>query len=179
MIMRPIVPFHRVRFLACLALPGLVIALTFGCGGDPGDAAPDETGSMEESANEVTPEPAEPGMGTDEITEHTVQLAAIDDSGVSGDATGMLTEDALVVMIEVEGLPAEGEYAVHIHNGTCAEGGQVAVALDPVIGLSDGTGASTTTLEPDEIDQSTPHFVQVVGEGGTPVACGDMESPEG
>lgn len=170
---------HPAKSLLRLVAGGLVIALAAGCGGDAGDAMPDETDTMDQPSGEAVQQPAEPGMGTDEMTEHTVQLAAVGDSGVSGEATGMLTEDALVVMIELDGLPAEGEYAAHIHSGTCAEGGPVAVALDPVIGLSDGTGASTTTLEPDEVDDSEPHFVQVHGEGGTPIACGDMESAEG
>lgn len=162
-------PLPRLGRTALLILPLALLSLV-ACSGD---ADPDE---MQPPATEPAAETADeqPTAGED-MTHQTVPLAAVNESGVSGEAMGMHSDDAVVMMLELEGLPAEGEYAAHIHSGSCADGGSVAVALDPVIGLADGTGASTTTLEPDAIDPDSDHFVQVHGEGGTPIACGDVE----
>jgi hypothetical protein len=105
----------------------------------------------------------------------TIALGEMNESGVSGEAMAMHSDDAVVVILELEGLPGEGQYNAHIHGGSCADGGPVLVALNPVAGLADGTGTSTTTLEADELSADASHFVMVHGEGGTPVACGDME----
>ncbi len=124
-----------------------------------------------DTAPQAAPEAAPAG----EMLHHTIELGEMNDSGVSGEAMAMHSDDAVVIMIELDGLPGEGEYDAHIHTGSCADGGPVSVPLDPVIGLPDGTGASTTTLEIDEIDQDEPHFIMVHGQGGNPIACGDME----
>jgi hypothetical protein len=104
-----------------------------------------------------------------------IELEPMNESGVSGEAMAMHSDDAVVVILELEGLPGEGQFNAHVHGGSCADGGPVLVALNPVTGLADGTGTSTTTLEADELDPAVSHFVMVHGEGGTPVACGDME----
>ncbi len=114
-----------------------------------------------------------------EMMHATIPLAPANASGVSGEAMAMHADDAVVVILELEGLTEEGQYAAHIHIGSCAEGGPVAVTLNPVLGLADGTGTSTTTLEADELDPDDPHFIMVHGEGGTPIACGDMEGHGG
>jgi hypothetical protein len=152
------------------------LALTFlvaGCGGDaPSDDADlegDLPGAMDDPSVEAAPSPM------DTMVHVTVTLAAMNESGVSGEAMAMHSDDAVVVILELEGLPGEGQYNAHIHDGNCAAGGPVRVALNPVAGLADGTGTSTTTLEASELSETDPHFIMVHGEGGTPLACGDVE----
>lgn len=152
--------------LAALAAAALLLPA---CGADEaGDELPQEAEEAPQ-AMEAAPSPM------DTMIHVTIALAEANDSGVSGEAMAMHAEDAVVVILELDGLPGEGEYAAHIHRGSCAEGGPVAVPLDPVVGLADGTGTSTTTLEADELEEDAPYFIQVHGEGGTPIACGDME----
>lgn len=135
-----------------------------------GDEAPQPTPEVvtPPATEVITPPPAE-------MMHATIALGEVNSSGVSGEAMAMHSDDAVVVILELNGLIEEGEYAAHIHIGTCAEGGPVAVTLNPILGLADGTGTSTTTLEADDLAQDDPHFLMVHGEGGTPIVCGDME----
>lgn len=110
-----------------------------------------------------------------EMMHATITLDQVNSSGVSGEAMAMHSDDAVVVILELEGLTTEGEYPAHVHIGNCADGGPVGVALNPVVGLADGTGTSTTTLELDDLDENDPHFIMVHGDGGAPIVCGDME----
>ncbi len=144
------------------------------CGGDA--PAPEE-GVLPRTEAPVM-EPAAPTPPA-EMMHATIPLAPANASGVSGEAMAMHADDAVVVILELEGLTDEGQYGAHIHIGTCADGGPVAVTLNPVLGLADGTGTSTTTLEADELDPDDPHFIMVHGEGGTPLVCGDMEGHGG
>ena len=136
------------------------------CGGDEAPAPATETAPP--PATEAPPPPTE-------MMHATVVLDEVNSSGVSGEAMAMHSDDAVVVILDLDGLTDEGEYAAHIHIGSCAEGGPVAVSLNPVLGLADGTGTSTTTLEADELAEGDPHFIMVHGEGGTPIVCGDLE----
>jgi hypothetical protein len=157
---------HRRTYLFRLAALGLLLPLV-ACGDPEPDVEPMDTPPPEEALQEPAP--------TGEMVHHTITLSEMNDSGVTGEAMAMHSDDAVVLILEMEGLPGEGEYAAHIHHGNCEDGGPVAVPLDPVIGLADGTGSSTTTLELDEMDEDEPHFIMVHGDGGNPVACGDME----
>jgi len=110
-----------------------------------------------------------------EMIHAMIELSAVNESGVQGEAIAMHTDDTVIVLIEVSGLPEEGEYAAHIHTGSCESGGPVAIALNPVLGEADGTGTSTTTFDADDLPTDAPQFIQVHGAGGTPIACGDIE----
>lgn len=135
-----------------------------------GDEAPQPASdAVTPPATEVIPPPPA------EMMHATIPLSQVNSSGVSGEAMAMHSDDAVVVILELDGLIEEGEYAAHIHIGTCAEGGPVTVTLNPILGLADGTGTSTTTLEAEELAQGDPHFLMVHGKGGTPIVCGDME----
>jgi hypothetical protein len=162
----------RARFtLGLVALSALLLP---GCGGD----APADDPAPEPEA----PAPVEAAPSPMDTMIHvTIALESLNESGVTGEAMAMHADDAVVVILELEGLPGEGEYAAHIHRGACADVGPVVAPLDPVVGLADGTGTSTTTLEADEIDPDVRHSIQIHGEGGTPIACGDMEGhgPDG
>lgn len=126
-----------------------------------------------ESEEELPPPPAQPAM---EVTEATVALEPVGDSGVSGQASALHTADEVMVILQVEGLPGAGEYAAHIHSGTCAEGGPVAVPLSAVVADDDGDGTSTTALDAGDMDHDGSHFFQIHSADGPPVACGDLET---
>jgi hypothetical protein len=134
------------------------------------------------ACGEAEPEPElhepmemERGPAMEPMMDRTVELHPVNDSGVSGVAELMHSNNQVVVVLELEGLPGEGGYAAHIHVGSCADGGPVGAPLDPVVGLADGTGTSTTTIDAGDLSRSDPHFIQVHGEAGTPIACGDVE----
>jgi hypothetical protein len=158
--------FRSARSASLLALAPLL--LLAGCGGDAPPA--EEPVDLEAPpAVEAAPSPM------DTMIHVTIALGPMNESGVTGEAMAMHSDDAVVVILELEGLPGEGQFNAHIHSGSCADGGPVLVALNPVAGLADGTGTSTTTLEADDLDASESHFIMVHGEGGTPIACGNME----
>ncbi len=154
-------------------LIALSVLLLWGCGGDAPPADAGSEGATPGAADDATMEAAPSPMDT--MIPVTIALDAMNESGVTGEAMAMHSDDAVVVILELENLPGEGQFNAHIHAGSCADGGPVLVALNPVAGLADGTGTSTTTLEADELTSDASHFIMVHGEGGTPIACGNME----
>jgi hypothetical protein len=129
---------------------------------------PDPEPEMDPPMEEPTPEP-------EDVAHTAIPLEPVGESGVMGEATVMDHDNAEVVLVvEVSGLPEEGEYAAHIHAGSCEEGGPVAEPLSPVVGLADGTGVGTTTLDADAINGEEPLFIQVHGADGQPIACGNV-----
>lgn len=114
-----------------------------------------------------------PPEAADALQPEVITLASLmDDPAVTGEATILREGGVVMVALEVQGLPAAGEYQAHIHSGSCAEPGGVEVPLDPVMGLDDGTGSSMTTVEEGEMPDAD-WFIFVHGEDGTPVACGE------
>jgi len=72
------------------------------------------------------------------------QLSEISDSGVSGTATFTELEDSSVLLeLEVEGAESGNSHPAHIHFNSAAEGGDIAISLQPVDGE---TGVSTTEI---------------------------------
>ena len=71
-------------------------------------------------------------------------LNAVAGSGVSGDATIIENEDGSVtVELDVDGTTEGNMHPAHIHFNSAAEGGVIAISLEPVDGA---TGTSTTTF---------------------------------
>jgi hypothetical protein len=156
-----------------MAVPPRILSLLFivllsACAGDRGSNA---------SAGDFSDAPALEGAPSpmDTMLHVTIALAPVGASGILGEAMAMHSEDAVVVILEMQGLREGISHPAHIHAGSCAGGGPIAVALNPVTGLADGTGSSTTALDAVEISPASPYFIQVRAEDGTPVACGDME----
>jgi len=116
--------------------------------------------------SDLLPDPGPTGV--------TTLLQPLNESGVSAEVMAMETQDILVIVIEANGIPAPGEYPAWLVTGSCELEAEPAIMLDPVIGLQDGTGESTTTLGTDEIDRSRPLFVRVHGPGSVPLACGNL-----
>jgi hypothetical protein len=48
------------------------------------------------------------------------------------------------------------------------------VTLNPVIGLADRTGESSTTLDAEEVAFEGSLFLQIEGTGGVILSCGDL-----
>lgn len=142
-----------------------------------GETGTQEGGGMEETGQASTDADA---MASDTMTGTragaTVALSAKGESGVSGDARLEPAGDSVRVALSLTGLTEGQSYPAHVHTGSCATGGGVDQPLTPVTGQAGGTGSSTSTLAA-SIFADTTHFVQVHGQGGAPVACGDLPAP--
>ena len=130
----------------------------------PGAGVPDSLAIAAEVDPEVASEPVE----------LSAVLHPLNDSGVSGTAMAVHSDDIVVIVIEAAGLPLPGEYPAALHQGNCAAGGEPLATLDPVIGLTDRTGESTTTLGSENVVLEGPLFIQVRGAGDVPLSCGDL-----
>ncbi|WP_037314545.1 CHRD domain-containing protein [Salegentibacter sp. Hel_I_6] len=86
------------------------------------------------------------GVETPEFQGETKEytLNEIGDSGVSGTVTFMENEDgSTTVEFDLDGTPEDGMHPAHIHMGTAAETGEIAVSFEPIDGA---TGTSTTEV---------------------------------
>ena len=130
---------------------------------------------VEDEARPVESAEATPPVGAGETGSEPlpVTLEAVNESGVEGRATKIDMNDSVQLSLMVQGLPRDGEYAAHIHRGTCVSGGDVVVQLNPVKAESDGMGRSLTMIPSDKLSDAEPHFVQVHGASGV-LACGDV-----
>lgn len=81
----------------------------------------------------------------------TYQLKSVAVPSISGTVTFEKKNKATLVSIELTGTPNGGEHPAHIHFNSAAEGGGIAVSLDPVNGSS---GKSKTLVT--ELDNGTP-----------------------
>jgi hypothetical protein len=148
-----------------------LLALGWSCGGEEQPA--DEPAPTEDAPASVASElPSERGPAEPQ----PVTLEAVNQSGVEGRATAIEKDDSIQFNLMVQGLPGAGEYAAHIHRGSCQTGGDVLVTLQPVHAEGDGMGRSMTTLRAGRLSGSGGHFVQVQGKGGV-LACGDVPAP--
>jgi hypothetical protein len=154
--------------LATLLSASLALA---SCGGQPAEEAPAEADSAAAEPAVVT-NPANP-LADDSTEPIPVTLEPVNESGVEGRATQIEMDDSVQISLMVQGLPKDGEYAAHIHKGTCVTGGDVVIRLNPVKAESDGLGRSLTTIAANKLSPNEPHFVQVHGSSGV-LACGDV-----
>jgi hypothetical protein len=100
-----------------------------------------------------------------------VDLDAVNDSGIKGEATATHSANEVTVSIVLtEGGKPEVSYPAHIHTGTCEKGGPRAVDLAPVTNLQ-----SSITVPASSLPVNQDAFVQVHDASGKPVACGDMK----
>lgn len=149
--------FGKVQ-MAALAL----VVMTAACA-DTDDA---EDGAIPADTMAGMPAPgSEAGPSAPVIT----TLAAVENSGVTGQATATHSPTDVVVQIDLTNAP-EGDLPAHIHTGTCAAGGPVAVELTSV-----ANGTSTTTVTLASLPANESSFVQVHDASGKPIACGDMQ----
>jgi hypothetical protein len=148
---------------------GMIIATT-ACARD---RASEETESAaEDTASAIASELPPPPTPNDP---QPVTLEAVNQSGVEGRAIAIENADSVQFNLMVQGLPGAGDYAAHIHTGSCQAGGAVLVSLNPVRAEGDGMGRSMTTLAAGRLAGEGTRFVQVHGARGV-LACGDVHS---
>lgn len=148
-------------------LAGLPLAFAAACGGGDDDLGMADTTMMGDPA--MTPAAA-PAM-----TENRVQMMALNNSGVTGEAT--FTEEGQQTQVElmVRGAPANGTHAAHIHTGTCEAQGGVVAPLDSVAVDAGGAGSSTSTVDVALMTvMNGQHYVQAHSAAGDPVVCGNI-----
>jgi hypothetical protein len=151
---------HNISRLQMAAVAMLVMAAACAKDDDADDAAlPADSMALAPAPGSEAP-PAAPVV---------TQLAAVGSSGVTGQATATHTPTDVTVAINVTGAPA-GDLPAHIHTGTCAAGGPVAVELTKVT-----NGQSSTTVPLSSLPANQSSFVQVHDASGKPIACGDMQ----
>lgn len=144
------------RFLAAI-----LAAAVAACAGEAPREEGEEPGAAEEAERAMRP-------GATEVT-----LRPSNESGVSGNATLRARNDSLQVMLQVSGVEPGQSYPAHIHQGDCAQGGGVAVGLNPVQATEQGA-RSATSVATAQLDPGGSYFIQVHGTGGAPIACGDV-----
>lgn len=155
------------------ALAGLPFLLA-GCGGE--DSAED---SSEMVVTDTAAAPAAMPMDTGAMAggaggmATNVTMQALNNSGVSGEATLTPQGSQLQVMVRLTGLQ-QGEHPGHIHAGTCDAPGSAVVPLQPITAGGDGSGTMTTTVEVDpNTAMNGQHIIQYHQAGGGPgVVCG-------
>ena len=130
------------------------------CGGDAADeAAPAQAPAAAET-------PAPQGMA--------LSFSPSRDSGVTGTGRVVHEGESVTLTVELSGLPGEGSYNAHIHTGTCAEIGGVAVRLNPVEGQAGGSGSASTSFPAADLPAEGNTLVQVHGADGPGIACADI-----
>ena len=155
----------RNRGWLLLALP---IALA-ACGGEEetDTALLTDTATAARPA-ESTADPAMAAMPT------TVALQAVGTSGASGQATVTPNAGQTQVQVQLTGA-TPGPHPGHIHSGTCAAIGPVVHALPEITAGADGSGSAEATVP---LDANTvlngQHLISYHGEGGAPIACGEL-----
>jgi hypothetical protein len=154
------------RYGLLLALP-LVLAA---CAAD--EEAEVDTMEMDTATAPMAAPPMEAGMGA---MATTVTLAAVGESGVTGEATLTPSGDQTEVMVRLMGLEPNSTHPGHIHQGTCAAPGAVVAPLQDITADATGAGTMTTTV-PVAADSVTAgqHIVAYHGDGGAPVVCGEI-----
>jgi hypothetical protein len=138
---------------ASLAAAAVLCAVTAACGGD---------------------ESAEP---TGDPGEVAVELEARHDSNAAGVQALLTWKSDSRTEITVEGLdPGEpaggGRHPAHVHRASCADGGAVAYALEPL-----ASGTSTTTVEAGLDELLSGRYsvdVHLGMDDDEVVACGDL-----
>lgn len=124
----------------------------------------DEEAAVQSDTMAVTPAPASvPGPSAPVIT----TLAAVENSGVTGEATATHSATDVTIALTVTNPPA-GDLPAHIHTGTCAAGGPVTVELTKVT-----NGQSSSLVPLASLPANQPYYVQVHDASGKPIACGD------
>jgi hypothetical protein len=147
-----------------LPFGALLLALTLPLYGCPGDRTATDDPAHDDTfaAGDLVMDP------------ETIRLDEVNQSGITGEATATHTRDEVSIVLALTGLTANQTYDAHVHRGRCEEGGPVAVPLESVTGQQDGGGTSTTVVQAAELPPEVPIFIQVHGEGGAPVACGNV-----
>lgn len=160
--------WKRLYAVTLMALVPLVLACEAGeQGGQPG---------MEEQPGQQPGQQQEP-MGGEETSESS-SFEAIGEADVSGDAEFTRTGGSITVAVQMDNLPGgAGDYASHIHDGTCDDYGGVVTPLNDVSGTEAGSGQATTEVDAAQFTPGSPYVAMVHSQEGPPIACAEV--PDG
>lgn len=148
----------------------IALATLTACGGE--DASDiDATMEMDAGAGTAPVEgaaPAAPAPGP-----VTVNFEPLGDFLAEGAVT--IRRDGATIRVDVlaDSHLGPGDYPMHIHEGTCEEGGRVVASLTTMTGGEGGEGSTTTTLPAEQLPLDGTYFIQMHQIDGTPIACGD------
>ena len=102
----------------------------------------------------------------------TAQFQALQNSGVTGEATVTGRGTQTEVTVRLTGSQPSASHPGHIHTGTCEAVGSPIQPLQPVAIDSSGTGTMTATVDvPGNTAMNGQHIVVYHGEGGVPITC--------
>ena len=139
---------------------GLAAAMTFvSCAEEQ-----DQTGELVE---EVAP------VEQTEIEPLQVDLDAVNESGITGNARLAPSNGQTEVELALSGAAEGARYTAHIHRGDC--GNDLGVVADlGAITVSTDEAQLTTTIDESLLDPVDHYFVQVHGADEAPVACANL-----
>lgn len=159
------------KLAATILIP--LVALACGEQGQQGQTGEEEMSDAQEQEQAA----AETGQ-TGQQAQNRVQLAAKNQSGISGTAGWSVQGDSAQFTLRLKALESGQDYPAHVHEGDCQSGGGVAVGLDPVAG-GEGGGQGQSTVARSNFSADGSYFVQVHLPDGTPAACGDLPGDAG
>ena len=111
-----------------------------------------------------------------EIEPLQVDLEAVNESGITGNARLTSSDGQTQVELEISGAAEGARYTAHIHRGDC--GNDLGVVADlGAITVSPDEAQLTTTIDGSLLDPVDHHFVQVHGADEAPVACANLTGP--
>jgi len=153
----------RVRPLAAMAL---VFLLATGCGGDsaPEGAPAGAPGATSPAADAPAPGPV------------VANFEPLGEFIAEGSVTFRRSGDSVTANVLADSHLGPGDYPIHVHAGSCEEGGRVALPLTTMTGGEGGEGSSLTTFQVSELPLDGTYFVQMHRADGTPIACADVPS---
>jgi len=143
-----------------------VLLLVAACGGD---SAPD-------GAPAGAPGAASPAAGAPAAGPVVANFEPLGEFIAEGSVTFRRTGDSVTADVLADSHLGPGDYPIHIHAGTCEEGGRVALPLTTMTGGEGGEGTSLTTFQVSELPLDGTYFVQMHRADGTPIACADIPS---
>lgn len=160
------------KLAATILIPFVALA----CGEQGQQGQQGQTGG-EEMSGAQEQAAAESGQTGQEAPDR-VQLAAKNQSGISGTSGWSVQGDSVRFTLRLKGVESGQKYPAHVHEGDCQSGGGVAVGLSPVA-AGEGGGQSQATVARSSFSSGQTYFVQVHLPDGTPAACGDLPEDAG
>jgi len=154
----------RYWLLLGIGLLSVLLAVgAYACGGD------DDSEAVDDSIEDILDDD---GM----VFQLAAELMPQGDSTASGTAELSVNGEGILVSIAMEGLSA-GAHPNHLHDGSCAENGNIHVPLDNIV--ADDSGDGTQTTGSNELPLShfeTDHYLAVheAEDDLSIVACGDV-----